>query len=664
MNATHSSWTRWSAVGVLALLSACGSPPAADSGAPSTMHSSAAGTTSTAGSANSGQAKPATKAGSDGGAAGAAGTSGASGAASAQSGASAPAASAASASDPTSLAASLELMSTVFDPDEAMKLLSAIDPYYRVRGNNGYQRSLERIMLLLRAAGFSASGDDAGPRDTADFEDLGPLEQAWTPLHARLETVGPAGVVLHEFADESGADRTFLCVNSFPTRPEGVQAPLVRYDASKPAEIFAGTIVYGTQPAEALFARAVQQGGALGVISSYLPEYNDAKGNPGTIRFSKLPYDEQRHGFGLNVSPRSARAIEALFATEFPYIKVTIGARFADARSRTLLAHIAGTLPSAGTIGVVGHLDEPGANDNGSGIAAMTAMACGYLRGIRDGTLPRPRRSVTFVFGSEFECSREWLQSTSDSVDLALVLDMVGEDQAQTGAVALVERMPDPGAIWGHPTLDVHTEWGRSDELRESDLTGSFLNDYVLAALHLRAQATGWNVHNNPFEGGSDHESFIERGIPAVLLWHFTDRYYHTSLDRLDRVDPKEMQHVAVSTLALLHHFGNAGNDRANEALDVVMQAARDRLSAEGSNARRLLSAPGVAVDADQISAVSRRERAIVVAWARWYREALLSIENFDPDPTPGPQRMKLVERIDAALHELRELEQSILDTI
>ena len=565
---------------------------------------------------------------------------------------------------PTSLSASLELMASAFDPAEAMKLLSAIDPYYRVRGNNGYQRSLERIMLLLRSAGFAAGSDASGAQDTADLLDFGAVEQAWTPLHARLETVGPAAKVLHEFADESGADRTFVCVNSFPTRPEGVQAPLVHFDASKPAEIFAGAIVYGDQPAEALFARAVQQGGALGVISSYLPEYNQERDYPDSIRFSKLPYDEQRHGFGLNVSHRSAQVLEKLFETDFPYVKVTIGARFAESRGRTLVARIAGTLPGAGTIAVVGHLDEPGAADNGSGIATMTAMAAGYLRGIRDGSLPRPRRSVTFVFGNELECSREWLKTVSETVDLALVLDMTGEDQAKTGSIALVERTPDPGAIWSHPTLDLHTEWGRSDELRESDLTGSFLNDYMLAAMQARAQATGWTMRSNPFEGGSDHESFLERGIPAVLLWHFTDRYYHTSLDRLDKIDPLEMQHMAVSSLAILHHYGNAGLDRANEVLDVVHAAARERLAAEGSNARRLLSAPAVAVDADQIAAVSRRERAIIGAWSRWYREALQSVENFDPDPGLGPERMQLIDRIDKALHELRELEQSILDTI
>ncbi|MGQ0553433.1 MAG: M28 family peptidase [Planctomycetota bacterium] len=565
-----------------------------------------------------------------------------------------------------SLAAAQDLVAPFFDRAEAMKLLSAIDPYYRVRGNHGYQKSLERILLVLREAGFATSSSEGVARDSAEIRDFGPVEQAWTPLHARLELLDAEGSarILHEFEDESGAQRTFLAVNSFATRSEGVVAPLMRFDASKPAEVYAGTIVFGSLPAETLFDRAVRQGRALGVISSYLPDYNRPGVHQDSIRYSKLPYDEERHAFGLNVSHASGAVLSAALDEGQAYVRVSIGARFAEARGRALIATIGGTLANAGTVAVVGHLDEPGANDNGSGIATMAAMASGYLRALRDGRVARPRRSISFVFGTEFESSREWLQAKIGPVDLALVVDMVGQNQATTGAVALVERMPDPGAIWDRKPLDVHSEWGRSDELRESDLTGSFLNDYMLSALRLRAENTGWNVRSNPFEGGSDHESFLERGVPAVLLWHFTDTYYHTSLDRLDKVDPAEMEHMAVCALGLVHHYAHAGVDRAAEVLDLVMDAARVRLSTEAQNARRFLSAPGVSEDEHQISEVSRRERRVIVAWGRWYREALLSLEGFDPDPSASTDRSALVGRIDEALSELRELERQILDTL
>ncbi len=555
-------------------------------------------------------------------------------------------------------------MADIFDPAEAGKLLAAIDPFYRVRGNQGYLRSLDLIAVMLKEAGFSSGGGEPGSRDLIEVRDFGPALPAWTPVSARLELVSPEPLLLHEFKDEAGVERTFLAANSFSTRPEGVTAPLIRYDASKPADVYAGAIVFGSQPAEALFARAVIEGGALGVISSYLPHYNAPSRNPTAIRHSTVAYDADRHGFGLNVSQQAAAALEAALAQDLAYVKVTVAARFAEARGRTLIATLGGQSPAAGTIALVGHLDEPGANDNGSGIATMAAMAAGYLRAVRDGRIERPRRSVTFVFGAEFECSREWLAVKQGSVDLALVVDMVGQNQALTGAVALVERMPDPGAIWDRPPLDLHSEWGRSDDLRESDLHGSFLNDYVLDAMRIRSERTGWMVRSNPFEGGSDHESFLKRGVPAVLLWHFTDPYYHTSLDRLDKVDPEEMRHVAITTLGLVHHFGHAGLERAEEALAIVLRAARLRLDTESANARRFLSVPAVADDPSQLAVVTRRERAIIVAWARWYREALLSIEAFDPDPGAGSERMALVERIDVALGEIRRMEQEILATL
>jgi aminopeptidase YwaD len=564
---------------------------------------------------------------------------------------------------PTSLSTAINLMDSVFDSAEAMKLLKAIDPYFRVRGNEGYRKSTERILLLLREAGFTEGSSDADlSRDTAELRDLGPVEPAWTPLSGKLEIVAPEPLILHQFENEGGLERTFVCVNSFATRPEGLVAPLVKYDQNRPVDTYAGTVVFGMLPAEQLFARAVQQGGALGVISGWLPDYNEPEINPTIIRYAKIPYDAEKHGFALNVSPRSAKALQDRLARGPVHVKVTLGMRFADSRCRTVVATIGGTQANAGAVCVVGHLDEPGANDNASGVAAMSAMAAGYLRAIKDGRVQRPRRPIIFLFGAELECSAEWLDSAGVRTDLAIVMDMVAEDQNLTGAVALFERAPDPGAIWDRSPLDVHTEWGRKEDLRESDLKGFFINDYMLAGLRSRAAATGWNVRDNPFEGGSDHESFLARGIPAGLLWHFTDRYYHTNLDRLDKVSEQEMKQQAVVAMGVIDHFAHAGLQRAHEVLNLVMASARARLEAEASNAANFLAVPAVANDPDQMASVVRRERQIIVAWGRWYREALLSVDAFDPDPSGGPEHAQLEADIDRAVTELRELEHEILD--
>ena len=84
-------------------------------------------------------------------------------------------------------------------------------------------------------------------------------------------------------------------------------------------------------------------------------------------------------------------------------------------------------------------------------------------------------------------------------------------------------------------------------------MRGSFLNDLHLAVALRRARDTGWVVRTNPYEGGSDHTVFTRAGVPALLNWHFTDRYYHTNLDTVDKTSAAEMQHVAtvVATTAM-----------------------------------------------------------------------------------------------------------------
>src|SRR5262249_28184753 len=146
------------------------------------------------------------------------------------------------------------------------------------------------------------------------------------------------------------------------------------YDPNRPAETYAGTIVFGMLPADSLFKRAVQQGGALGVVSGYLPDYNEPDSHPDMIRFAKIDYDAEHHGFALNVSPPSAHELQERPAKGTPYVKVVIAAPFTDSRCGTVVASIAGSQPNAGAVVITGHLDEPGACDNGSGIAAMTAM--------------------------------------------------------------------------------------------------------------------------------------------------------------------------------------------------------------------------------------------------------------------------------------------------
>jgi Zn-dependent M28 family amino/carboxypeptidase len=112
-------------------------------------------------------------------------------------------------------------------------------------------------------------------------------------------------------------------------------------------------------------------------------------------------------------------------------------------------------------------------------------------------------------------------------------------------------------------------------------------------------------VRTNPYEGGSDHTVFTNAGVPALLNWHFTDRYYHTNLDTIDKTSEVTIFHVAtiVATSAAFLATADAADETA--LIKLLDEAERARLETEQRNGA-----------SDEI----------VAAWKQWYQEARASV--------------------------------------
>ena len=111
---------------------------------------------------------------------------------------------------------------------------------------------------------------------------------------------------------------------------------------------------------------------------------------------------------------------------------------------------------------LVAHVQEPGANDNASGCGTLLAAALAIQDGIRRGSIPPPARTITFLWVDEISGSGQWVKDHPDQlkgVVAMLSLDMTGEDTAKTGGTFLIEKEPDPSAVWERPS-DPHSEWG------------------------------------------------------------------------------------------------------------------------------------------------------------------------------------------------------------
>ena len=136
-------------------------------------------------------------------------------------------------------------------------------------------------------------------------------------------------------------------------------------------------------------------------------------------------------------------------------------------------------------------------------------------------------------------------------------------------------------------------------------LRGHLLSDFHLGVALRRARDTGWVVRTNPYEGGSDHTTFTRAGVPALLNWHFTDRYYHTNLDTVDKTSPATMGHVAATVATSAMFLAAADASDAPALLALMTEAERARLETEQRNGAN-----------DEI----------IGAWKKWYLEARASV--------------------------------------
>jgi aminopeptidase YwaD len=424
-------------------------------------------------------------------------------------------------------------------------------------------------------------------------------------------------------------DRVSRAISSFSTPAGGLRAPLVDVGAGATEADYAGkeirgAVVLGDGSLNRLWQEAVKKRGAAGVVSTQIALYIRPSDpavmtaeQKDVLQWGAIPYDAAVKGFGFKSSWRAADRMRQRLRTGPVTVRVNIQSAFYDAPARTLVAEIPGRSLGAERIVMVAHVQEPGANDDASGCGTLYGLARALANGIRRGKLPRPDRTLTFLWVDEVRGSRQWIASHADQargVQYMFAMDMTGEDTTKSGGTFLIEKQADPTAVWARPS-DPHTEWG-AGQVRAESLKGSLLNDLHLAVCQRRAGDTGWIVRTNPYEGGSDHTAFASTGVPSLLNWHFTDRYYHSSQDHPDKTSAGEMENVGVAVATSAWFLASADRKDAQAVVSLLASAAGRRLALERSQG------PGIVEHAANRAQAEATEAKVIDAWLKWYREA------------------------------------------
>ncbi|RPJ68999.1 MAG: M28 family peptidase [Acidobacteria bacterium] len=329
----------------------------------------------------------------------------------------------------------------------------------------------------------------------------------------------------------------------------------------------AGKIVLGSGAVGGVFATGVNQRGAAGAlgtgssgVSSNTPGYT--MDQIGWSSVSPLP---DKGGFGFALSLRQFLELRGLIDRgEKVVVRAHVRARNHPSRMNVVSAAIPGSDPAAGEMILVAHAFEtiatPGANDNCTGVGTILEVGRALARLIRDGDLPRPRRTIRFVWGPEISGTTQFMYKhpeLQDKLLVALNFDMTGANPKTTDAYLRMKLTPDSRPSYLNDLIESLLRFVDQTEIRTQEGANAVFN-YRLSPV-----AT--------ITSGSDHSVFNNGGIPAMQFNYWGDNFYHSSGDRADQADATELKRVAFTAGATMAYLSTAG---AAQARDLAWESA------------------------------------------------------------------------------------------
>jgi len=511
-----------------------------------------------------------------------------------------------------------ELFRPLYTGEMAYETVAFVEKYWRVPGNTGFNKTVYRIAEKLEEAGYVLEGKASeNNRMIYRIEKRAMKNPTWEPVDASLTIVGQDTMLL-----KHATNRNMIYLNSVSTSKDGIVAEIVHiknYEEIK-SQNLKGKIVFCELSARKIYEDVFVKKGALGILTYNNPKYLQPEKNTTSIQFRGLPYHKEINAWGIALSFAAMKTLKEALEKGKVKVQVRIETKVYPSEELTIIAEIKGSKIPKERLLFSAHIQEPGANDNASGVGAQLEMA------VLSGTLIKNQqidvsRTLTYLWGDEIISTNRYITENNEraeNIKWGISLDMVGENTAITGGTFLIEKMPDPSAIWTRGN-DKHSEWG-GEIMKLEQMKPHYLNDFILTTFQKQGKFANWEVRTNPFEGGSDHTPFLKANIPGLLLWHFTDQFYHTDNDRIDKVSKETLKNVGTSALVCALVLLNSDADTALSLLPTIEKAAAKRLNEEFE----------LSLQSIQKGNAINEEFKIISAWEDWYLKTIQTLEDMD----------------------------------
>lgn len=410
-----------------------------------------------------------------------------------------------------------------------------------------------------------------------------PTQKIWSVKKAELWLTSPYEVKLTSYAELPMSLARNSSSANVETELIDVGTGMGEDDFKKDVK---GKIVLTTGNPMTVFARAVVQRGAAGIVTSYsVPEFDNLNRLPGDfpdqVGWSGVPQAGEKTpaSFAFLISSRRAQELRTVMRQGKPLrMRAVVEAEFSDGNIDVVSGLIQGSKFPNEEIVVTAHLDhyKPGANDNASGSASALEIARTLNQLIQEKKLPRPLRTIRFLWVPEYSGSYAWFSKHLDDPVKRLAnlnFDMLGENLMLTNAVFAVAYTPD----WNPTFLNALTESILQFMNRYNDDRYPLQKDFhIISITGSRNRLQGRMVL---YTTGTDHEVFNNAGIPGTGPLGWPDYFYHSSEDSPDKTDPTQLHRVIFFGLAAITTMAYAEDQNAIDIARLSLLYGKKRIA-------------------------------------------------------------------------------------
>jgi len=425
--------------------------------------------------------------------------------------------------------------------ERAMHHVLELVPYQRVRLPEEYSgpyRESKVMAAFAKEYGFS----------NVSIETFGPGGTAWQPVQGELWMTSPKTVKLFDIHDIA------LALASLNANGD-ISGELVDVGAGRPQDFegkdVTGKFVLSSGATNAVYAQA-RQHGAIGVLGVSAIGYQRAVDYPTQIVSSTV--NAQPNTAAWSVTPEVQHNLAALLTRGE---KITIRSITKSVEVPNKAEYVHAEIPGDGSttqeVAISGHLYEgvikQGANDDNSGCALTLEIGRAYIKLIAEGKLPRPKRTINFQWVPEISGTNAYLNAHPDKAKAiigTLNFDMEAIRVADSRSFWVLQRTPDTFPSYLNDVAQSMMEY-IADISRERVRFRRSLSGYAPTqpVESPRGSKDAFYIKIDKHYGSSDHVTYMQHGIPAVMFITWPDMWYHSSEDTPDKQDPTQYKRAA-----------------------------------------------------------------------------------------------------------------------